>query len=172
MALPHSRYETFIANDVAGGSILMAIQDHAVAFFRKGRRKSTALILSPFGTRGSWPTFAPGASTQYVQSSAISQNHRIPLLLRHGDVVQSIVWRYYRGGGTNMAAGLYRYALNAASGPTAVIGATTLSGGPAIWTSTTSTGPHTIDQAYAYFLQVVSGQSGDHLSQIEINFTH
>lgn len=170
MALPHSRNETFVADDIVGGSILMAVQFWLAAFFRKGRRKSKSLIVSPFGARGTWPSWSSGAATMYVLSSAGAQTHRIPLLLRHGDFLTNITPRYWRNGVTNLSFALKRYSLTAAGVSTVASG--TLSAASGAWGSTTIALTHTVDQAYVYFLEVTSGQASDRLSQIEISFSH
>lgn len=172
MALPHSRYETFVTDDVVGGSILMALQLWLVRFMRKFTRKPNTLVLSPFGMPEGWTGFAAGASTMYVTSTAGAVAHRIPLLMRHGDVISSISIRYWRNGATNLTFALKRYSLTAASGPTTVSSAT-LSAGPGSWqTGTGGSMPHTIDGAYAYFLEVTSGQASDRLGQIRVGFHH
>lgn len=175
MGLPHARHETFVANDVAGGSILMAVQQWCVRFFRKNARKKKTLNLSALGSRGTaaWGTYSEGAGTNYVASASVGDRHVLPLWLVPGTALDQLTFRLFRNGATTVTLQLNRRAL---TGTAAIETLQTVSGGTnGAWADvliTPPVNPYIIDAGYTYWLVAIAGQTGDRLSQVRVEFHH
>lgn len=165
MALPWSRYHTHAAGQVLGASPFNAVQDYCAMFFA-GRRRPQTLQLPVWGQRGGW---AHNGTNAYVEASGAAQGHIWPIHLPVGASIASAYLAYNRAGGTAIAFRLRRQPHG--SGAPITVATVNLSNTASSWWYEPLTLGHIVVAASSYWLEAVSGQTGDRIQHCELNYS-
>jgi hypothetical protein len=168
MALPWSRYYTYAAQQVLGVSVFNIVQDLAVAFFAKGRRKQQSLQLPVFGRRGGgWPHTL---GDKHVKAGGAGSIHYWPLHLPVGTTVTTAYLGYNKAGASAIAFRLRRQSHS--SGAVVTVVTVNLTSAAGSWFYDPLNVGTIILDGFSYWLEAVAGQTNDLAQRCELVYSY
>lgn len=149
-----------------GGSLLVAVQDYAAAFFG-GRRPPQTLTLPAAGVRTGWSLPAGGS---FVAAAAVAQRHAIPLHLRPGALVSAIAVSYRRQ--ASMGGVVLALRRSAHDGTSGSVGGGALTGTLSTWLYESVAIGHELAAGYSYWIELSAGAVDDRVDLVTVAYSY